>query len=577
MLEWIISSAVLLAAVIAVRYALRGRLRPGVQYAMWAIVLVRLLVPVSFGSGAYSAGTAAAALEQTPAVQAVLTPSMDYDAAYSQVAREYAGRGLDVSELAPRQQQAMDREIRALQRPTAVQVLQWVWLGGMAAMALTLTGTNLRLYIRLRRSRRELTREGRMPVYVTEAVDTPCLFGLVRPAVYLTPEAAGDDVTRQHSVAHELTHLRHGDHVWSLLRCVCLAVHWYDPLVWWAAVLSRRDAELACDDATLRRLGEEQRAAYGRTLVRMTCRRPGNLLVTATTMTDGAGGIRERIRCIAKRPRTTVYTAVVLVLVVAAAAGCAFTGSARKDAPRTPTQAISQPDNSGRESDWVAPVQEPYEPRPGMELPPEGAVPLTAGQLAQVNEYCWAWVQLADGGASYRPINGFFRCHYADPSQIDLSCVLKYSPQRELISDPAEYEALKQLPGWYRGMDSTLADSPTPVWRYSGATVDGLLTEYAGITRADLKGIQTDVLLYRPENDAYYNFTSDAGPGEFHCDRGYVVGDQVLLYDDSEWHLFDHSVSPDDPAYCVESIGRVLTLHKTAEGRYVIYSLLSQK
>ena len=315
MLEWIISSAVLLAAVIAVRYALRGRLRPGVQYAMWAIVLVRLLVPVSFGSGAYSAGTAAAALEQTPAVQAVLTPSMDYDAAYSQVAREYAGRGLDVSELAPRQQQAMDREIRALQRPTAVQVLQWVWLGGMAAMALTLTGTNLRLYIRLRRSRRELTREGRMPVYVTEAVDTPCLFGLVRPAVYLTPEAAGDDVTRQHSVAHELTHLRHGDHVWSLLRCVCLAVHWYDPLVWWAAVLSRRDAELACDDATIRRLGEVQRAAYGRTLVRMTCRRPGNLLVTATTMTDGAGGIRERIRCIAKRPRTTVYTAVVLVLV----------------------------------------------------------------------------------------------------------------------------------------------------------------------------------------------------------------------------------------------------------------------
>ena len=261
MLEWIISSAALLAAVIAVRYALRGRLRPGVQYAMWAIVLVRLLVPVSFGSGAYSAGTAAAALEQTPAVQAVLTPSMDYDAAYSQVAREYAGRGLDVSELAPRQQQAMDREIRALQRPTAVQVLQWVWLGGMAAMALTLTGTNLRLYIRLRRSRRELTREGRMPVYVTEAVDTPCLFGLVRPAVYLTPEAAGDDVTRQHSVAHELTHLRHGDHVWSLLRCVCLAVHWYDPLVWWAAVLSRRDAELACDDATIRRLGEEQRAA----------------------------------------------------------------------------------------------------------------------------------------------------------------------------------------------------------------------------------------------------------------------------------------------------------------------------
>lgn len=144
------------------RYALRGRLRPGVQYAMWAIVLVRLLVPVSFGSGAYSAGTAAAALEQTPAVQAVLTPSMDYDAAYSQVAREYAGRAWMYRSWLPGSSRPWTGRSGPCSGPRPVQVLQWVWLGGMAAMALTLTGTNLRFISVCGAARRELTREGRM-------------------------------------------------------------------------------------------------------------------------------------------------------------------------------------------------------------------------------------------------------------------------------------------------------------------------------------------------------------------------------------------------------------------------------
>lgn len=60
----------------------------------------------------------------------------------------------------------------------------------------------------------------------------------------------------------EQTHFRHGDHIWSALRCMCLALHWFDPFVWWAAALSRTDAELACDAAAVQSLGEAERAAY---------------------------------------------------------------------------------------------------------------------------------------------------------------------------------------------------------------------------------------------------------------------------------------------------------------------------
>lgn len=134
-------------------------------------------------------------------------------------------------------------------------------------------------------------------------------------------------MTLTHSVGHELTHFRHGDHVWALLRCLCLVLHWYNPLVWLAAALSRRDAELACDEATIRRLGEAERAAYGRTLIGITCGSRPSLLRTATTMNCGKSGLKERISLIVKRPRTAAWALVILLLAAVFVTGCTFTGA----------------------------------------------------------------------------------------------------------------------------------------------------------------------------------------------------------------------------------------------------------
>lgn len=123
------------------------------------------------------------------------------------------------------------------------------------------------------------------PVYLAEHLPSPCLFGLLRPAVYLTPAAVESPETLRHVLAHETTHARHLDPLWSLLRCVCLAVYWFDPLVWIAAVVSRRDCELACDEGALKRLGEAERIPYGRTLLRLipVARTPESPMLSATT------------------------------------------------------------------------------------------------------------------------------------------------------------------------------------------------------------------------------------------------------------------------------------------------------
>ncbi|MGN0985889.1 MAG: M56 family metallopeptidase [Candidatus Enterenecus sp.] len=362
MTEWIVSSSVLILVVALVRRLFRGRLSLRLQYALWALVLVRLLVPVSLGQSRISVMNAVSEKEETvyiwhtgdmgdavpePAVSAPADTPATAPAITPPVQTETpAATAAPPAQTAPGVSVGTVPEGEAPPANTAGirldRVLNAVWLTGMAVMALCLIWSNLAFWLRLRRSRRPL--EGAdcpLPVYVTGAAETPCLFGLLYPAVYVTPEAAGDGAVLGHVLAHEYTHYRHGDHIWAVLRCLCLAVHWYNPLVWLAASLSRRDAELACDEGTLRRIGEGERLAYGRTLIGLTCTRRGGLLRTATTMTGSKRSIRERITLIAKKPRMAVCTLVAVLLIAAVAAGCTFTG-AKQDTPAEWTAMLTE-------------------------------------------------------------------------------------------------------------------------------------------------------------------------------------------------------------------------------------------
>ena len=336
MLEWILSSAALCALVIGLRYLLRGKIGLWLQYALWGLVLLRLLLPVSFGSSRLSLMNALPGeKELLPAAPAVYTMP---DAGSSDPLPASAPIPASPGTLASTPRTEAQPAPAAPGTETAAEpgkapldtgrLLKLLWFAGSAACLLWFAGVNLRFALRLRRSRKPFSgaEDFPLPVYVTAAAETPCLFGLFRPAVYLPPEAA-EDPSLDHILAHEYTHFRHGDQAWSLLRSLAVALHWFDPLAWWAAFLSRRDGELACDEGTLRRLGEEERTAYGMTLLRMTCSSRPALFRAATTMTGSRAGLKERIRLIAQKPRTAAFTLAAVILIAALALGCTFTGA----------------------------------------------------------------------------------------------------------------------------------------------------------------------------------------------------------------------------------------------------------
>lgn len=343
MIFWFLSSAVLLLGLIGLRRALRGRVHPLLQYALWALALLRLLIP--------------GAVFSSPA-------SLENLTAQTQIVRELETlRGIERLRLADgsalgfygsnyerdfpvviADEATPERFARLSRAKDWRDALITVWLAGVCAVGGAFLVSNLSFAARLRRSRRRLDVPGSLlPVYVCDGLAAPCLFGLLRPAVYLTPEAASDETRLRHVLAHEETHYRHGDHLWGALRGTALALHWFDPLVWLCAALSRRDAEAACDAGAIKRLGEKARTDYGKTLIGLTAKKAGRfeLLCCATTMTGGKKALRERVTLIARQPKTRLAALLLVLAAVSAALVCLFAGAKPEPAQ---SAAIQEPE-----------------------------------------------------------------------------------------------------------------------------------------------------------------------------------------------------------------------------------------
>ena len=176
-----------------------------------------------------------------------------------------------------------------------------VWLAGVLLIVAWFLFSNIRFRLRLRADRIDrisgelleqyeaLCRQRHIkpvPVYFTDPLPSACLVGVFRPYIALPLSASPQDVI--HVLTHEICHIKNKDHLWGILRLLCCAIHWFNPLVWIAASMSRTDSELRCDDRVTQPMNQEERKSYASVLVLAAARRnaPGlGVLATGMTMT----------------------------------------------------------------------------------------------------------------------------------------------------------------------------------------------------------------------------------------------------------------------------------------------------
>mgnify|MGYP005785748721 FL=1 len=491
MTEILITSSVLILALLVLRRVFREKISRRAQYALWLLVLARLLIPVSLPTAGFGVLSAA-----EPAVEAASSrlesravyvlpldraPAAEVPAA----SQTQPGQVVETGDSFGYPVLSSDGETvtRYARQLTASELLRYLWYGGMALTGLWFLAGNLRFRWKLRRRRRPYPVEGcPVPVYLAEGwLASPCLVGLLRPAIYLTPAAAAAEERQRHVIAHELTHRRHLDPLWSLLRSVCLVVYWFDPLVWAAALASRTDGELACDEAVLAGLDQEERLAYGRSLLALVPvrRTGGDPFLTATTMAAGKRQLKDRIGRIAQARRTTAL-ALTLALVLAAVT-CAAT--------------------------FTAPV----------ETGDEGSdAPLTGAELTYFAE---EWFN----GDDFNIRNQFLNSLYDRPEDIDLYNLFYCgSGLPETISD----QELAEEGNW-----ATDGELICPLEKNSRANMDAVLTQYAGLTVEETNQVGLEGFSYREEYDAWYHAHGDTNYyPQVDITAGRRQGDLIHLY-----------------------------------------------
>ena len=263
------------------------------SYALWAVVLFRLLCPVSLASQLSLMGLFPAPTTETGRIEYV---------SFRVPNTEQPANAVDVPASDPSQRTG-NRAEQSIAEGTAadsldllVSIAGVVWICGVAAMLFF----HLFQLIRLRR---KLT--GSIPlkdnIYLADHIPAPFVMGLIHPKIYLP--SAMSDAEQSYIIQHEKHHIRRCDHVIKLLAFAAVCIHWFNPLVWLAFALSGRDMEMSCDEAVMKQTGSDIRADYSSSLLQFST---GKRVIIGTPLAFGEGDTKERIENIMKYKKPTI-------------------------------------------------------------------------------------------------------------------------------------------------------------------------------------------------------------------------------------------------------------------------------
>lgn len=365
MAQWILTSSVLILLVLAVRGVFKKRMKAKAVYALWLIVLVRLLCPVNFGELSFNllslVQEGKAEVEERQFLVSEGTYILPENAIFYypteagiveeiQTEQSVAETVTEVQGTIPEfitEAQAAEEAGFSFPEIAWQKVLLVVWIAGMVCLAIVIFGVNISFSTTLGMLRKELpllARKGRgkkeLSVYLADGINSSCLYGVIHPSIYLNEQGMSDR-EKSYCVEHEYSHYLQGDAVWSLCRTLCLILHWYNPLVWVAVMLSKKDAELACDECTIERLGEEERYSYGHTLVELAAKQSKavQMFGMATLMASDKKEVVERVKAITTKKQTKLITGLLVTALVVGIGFFVFTGEAKGEQDNNTSEA----------------------------------------------------------------------------------------------------------------------------------------------------------------------------------------------------------------------------------------------
>ncbi len=289
-----------------------------ISYALWGIVLFRLLCPVSIESRISFFG-----LLDTPTQESLtlsdsiaFVPGDPVEVQYPTAAHPVTDAEGIRDEPMPQNRQPLTADI--------VSVAGWVWMAGVLVMAIYAAAS----YLRLRRKLfTAIHLQGN--IWTADGIPSPFVMGLFCPKIYLP--SAMEQREQSYIILHEQYHIRRFDHVIKAVSFAALCLHWFNPLVWVAFIIAGRDMEMSCDEAVVKKMGEDVLADYTASLLSLAT---GKQIIAGMPLAFGEGDTKGRIQNLASWKRPVLWVVVTAVIVCAVFAVCLVTDPLTKNGPQ---------------------------------------------------------------------------------------------------------------------------------------------------------------------------------------------------------------------------------------------------
>ena len=309
-LSW--QAGLIALAVMAVRLVLRKKASRRALCMLWALVALRLLLPVSL------------TVESPVSLQAEEAPvSRAYHAmqeARTSVPEEAAPAPAESSGAAavivPTEPAVEPVTLR-----TFARWLPWIWVIGMGCMAAYMLLSFIWMWLTLLRA--EHIQDN---VYRCTQWSTPFVLGIIAPCIYVPESVSKEDLPQV--LAHERCHIRRWDHVVKPFAFLLLAVNWFNPVLWAAYVLLGRDMENACDEMALKNADAAQRAAYSRALVSCAAQPK---MAAVCPLAFGEVAVKERVKNVLGYKKPAIWAAVILAAAAVVIGVCLLTKPSYKN------------------------------------------------------------------------------------------------------------------------------------------------------------------------------------------------------------------------------------------------------
>lgn len=301
-----LTGGLIILAVLVTRLLLRRAPRL-FSYVLWAVVLFRLLCPISFSSAFSLLGVLPVPAAEQGRIEYISQSAVN-------LTEPFPGQ---LTVIEPGMAEGQPVQIPAANAAAAVKgwdivirICSFIWLSGMSAMI----AYSIVTLVQLRRKLRFAVRE-KENIYLTERVSTPFVIGLFRPRIYLP--AMLNEQEKGYILLHEQVHIKRGDHIIKIISFLVLCLHWFNPLVWAAFFLSGKDMEMSCDEAVIRKIGNGVKKEYSASLLSLAT---GRRIVGGIPLAFGEGDTGSRIKNVLhyKRPAVVVVCGAVAVCLAAA-------------------------------------------------------------------------------------------------------------------------------------------------------------------------------------------------------------------------------------------------------------------